>query len=305
MAVERHVADGGNAARRGRGRAGEEALPVGAAGLVEVHVRVDQPGQDVQPARVDHRVGHARRVRGQDGLDTSVLQQQVSLADRQLVDELSTVNQRGAHVPRTRSSAASARSAVSGRASAPSRPSRQVRGATWLTCTPNPRSKCSRACGSSICWWEMHDGVRQHSVTREAERLQTLAQLRADVGVSPPDALRVPRRAAAAAPRAARTPGWSARCGGSAARGSSTPGAGPGRGSWWSAAWPVRWRASSARGEYVTSDMPAGAPMRVVNAGARTRRCPSRRRSARGRRARTWRRPLAARRDGDTRRPAL
>ena len=53
MAVERHVAHGGDAAGRGRGRAGEKAFPVGAAGLVEVDVRVDEAGQDVQAAGVD------------------------------------------------------------------------------------------------------------------------------------------------------------------------------------------------------------------------------------------------------------
>ena len=45
-------------------RAGLEALPIGAAGLVEVHVRVDHPGQEMQAGGVDllaSRVPRARR----------------------------------------------------------------------------------------------------------------------------------------------------------------------------------------------------------------------------------------------------
>ena len=41
------------AAGRERARAGGEALPVGPSGVVEVHVRIDQAGQDEQPGRVD------------------------------------------------------------------------------------------------------------------------------------------------------------------------------------------------------------------------------------------------------------
>ena len=51
--VERHLDARRRAAGRERGRAGLPALPVGAAGLVEVHVRVERAGQDVQPARVE------------------------------------------------------------------------------------------------------------------------------------------------------------------------------------------------------------------------------------------------------------
>ena len=52
--VERHVDDGGDAARRGRARRGVEAFPLGAARLVDVDVRVDQPRRDDQIADVDH-----------------------------------------------------------------------------------------------------------------------------------------------------------------------------------------------------------------------------------------------------------
>ena len=79
VTVQRHVADGGDAAGgRGRG-ARDEPLPVGATGLVEVHVRVDQTGQDVQAAGVDARVGGAAGIARHDGLHTSVLEQQVGL----------------------------------------------------------------------------------------------------------------------------------------------------------------------------------------------------------------------------------
>ena len=55
--VERHVDDAGRAAGRGGGGAARPALPVGAAGIVEVHVGVDDPGQDVEPGRVDRLCG--------------------------------------------------------------------------------------------------------------------------------------------------------------------------------------------------------------------------------------------------------
>ena len=52
--IERHVAHRRHAARDGRARSGRPALPVGASRLVEVHVRIDDAGQDEQPGRVDH-----------------------------------------------------------------------------------------------------------------------------------------------------------------------------------------------------------------------------------------------------------
>ena len=59
VGVERHLDAGGGAARGERGGARRPALPVGAARVVEVHVGVDRPREDVQPARVDLR---ARRL---------------------------------------------------------------------------------------------------------------------------------------------------------------------------------------------------------------------------------------------------
>jgi hypothetical protein len=72
-AVERHVDDGGDAAGGGRPGGGVEALPVRAAGLVDVDVRVHEPGQDDRVAGVDH-TGAARRrvVEGGDALDHAV-----------------------------------------------------------------------------------------------------------------------------------------------------------------------------------------------------------------------------------------
>ena len=43
-------------ARGGGRRAAEKSFPVGAARLVEVHVRIDQTGQDVQAAGIHHIV---------------------------------------------------------------------------------------------------------------------------------------------------------------------------------------------------------------------------------------------------------
>jgi hypothetical protein len=71
--IERHVHDRRDAAgRRGAGGRGE-ALPLGAAGLVDVHVRVDDPGQEYLVAGEHHLadVGPTveRCVEGQHGLD--------------------------------------------------------------------------------------------------------------------------------------------------------------------------------------------------------------------------------------------
>ena len=49
-AVERHVHDRRDAARRGRSRRVPKTFPVGAAGLVHVHVGIDETGQDHQVA---------------------------------------------------------------------------------------------------------------------------------------------------------------------------------------------------------------------------------------------------------------
>ncbi len=69
-AVERHVHQGGDAARRRGARGAAEALPLGAAGLVDVHVRVDDAGHDHQVSGVDHRAtGGNVVVRGDLGDD--------------------------------------------------------------------------------------------------------------------------------------------------------------------------------------------------------------------------------------------
>ena len=55
QAVERHVDQRGHAAGRGGARRGREALPLGAARLVDVHVAVDQAGRD------DHAIADVER----------------------------------------------------------------------------------------------------------------------------------------------------------------------------------------------------------------------------------------------------
>ena len=52
-AVERHVDDGRDAAGRRRARRRGEPFPLGAARLVDVHVRVDEAGHDDEVADVD------------------------------------------------------------------------------------------------------------------------------------------------------------------------------------------------------------------------------------------------------------
>jgi hypothetical protein len=64
-AVERHVDDGGDTAGRRRAGRGREALPFGAAGLVDVHMGVHQTGhQDLVVAEIHHlRRGQGRAQR--------------------------------------------------------------------------------------------------------------------------------------------------------------------------------------------------------------------------------------------------
>jgi hypothetical protein len=68
--VERHVHQGGDPAGRGRAGGGREPLPLGPTGLVAVHVRVDQAGD--QHAVHDLGVG-GRLVRGCHGHDAAVV----------------------------------------------------------------------------------------------------------------------------------------------------------------------------------------------------------------------------------------
>ena len=51
--VQRHVEEGGRPARRTRPRAGRDALPIGAARFVEMHMRVDDAGEHEQAGGVD------------------------------------------------------------------------------------------------------------------------------------------------------------------------------------------------------------------------------------------------------------
>ena len=92
--VERHVDRARRAAGRQRGGAGREALPVGAPGLVEVDVGVDDAGQDEQPARVELLARRAGEL-GVGGDDPPVGHGEVALvaADEQ-VDVAHSANPR-------------------------------------------------------------------------------------------------------------------------------------------------------------------------------------------------------------------
>ena len=71
-AVERHVDNRRDAAGRRRARGRVEAFPVGAAGLVDVHVRVDDAGRDHEVAAVDD-VRAIGQVRGPFDVDNSAV----------------------------------------------------------------------------------------------------------------------------------------------------------------------------------------------------------------------------------------
>ncbi len=84
--VERHVDDRGDAAGGGGPGGGGEALPLGAAGLVDVHVGVDQAGEQGGVAEVGHPVAVGRQgAVGGDPRDLPVPDQHVrgTLAVRQ------------------------------------------------------------------------------------------------------------------------------------------------------------------------------------------------------------------------------
>ena len=68
--VERHLEDGGHAAGRGAPRASFPPLPVGAAGLVEMHVGIYHTGQDDEARSVDDFAAVADFAA--DGCDDSV-----------------------------------------------------------------------------------------------------------------------------------------------------------------------------------------------------------------------------------------
>ena len=71
VGVERHVDRCRRAARGERARACLKALPVGATGLVEVHVRVDDPRHEMQAGGVDLLGRGSRQLRTERG-DQSV-----------------------------------------------------------------------------------------------------------------------------------------------------------------------------------------------------------------------------------------
>ena len=77
-AVERHVEEQRSAAGAQGCGAGVEALPVGAAGLVEVDVRVDHAGENVQASRVDGLLRAAAQVAA-DLDDRAVLDRHVDV----------------------------------------------------------------------------------------------------------------------------------------------------------------------------------------------------------------------------------
>ena len=66
-AVQRHVHDRGHPARGGGRGGGREPFPLGAPGLVHVHVAVHQPGQQHLVAGQGDRAGRRFRVTGQAG----------------------------------------------------------------------------------------------------------------------------------------------------------------------------------------------------------------------------------------------
>src|SRR2546421_8350202 len=70
MSVERHLEHRGHAAGRGAPGAGFPTLPVGAAGLVEMHVRIDDARQDDEARSVDDFAAVADFAT--DGCDDSV-----------------------------------------------------------------------------------------------------------------------------------------------------------------------------------------------------------------------------------------
>ena len=136
VAVQRHVADGRDAARRGRRCAAQEALPLGAPRLIEVHVCVDHARQDVQAGRVERVVSSAGVVGAQDRNHPPLLDQQICSSHGQLVDQLSARHEQGRHSASTFSREVSTRSTLRCSASAPSRPTRQVCRAISVMCMP-------------------------------------------------------------------------------------------------------------------------------------------------------------------------
>src|SRR6185295_14505846 len=76
-----HGADGGEAARRGRGRSGDDVFLVLLTGLAQVRVDVDEAGADPQVAHVDDPgvTPDGRRQARLDARDLAILKQHVRL----------------------------------------------------------------------------------------------------------------------------------------------------------------------------------------------------------------------------------
>ena len=106
--IQRHVQEARRAACRQRARTGLEALPVGAARFVQVHVGVHHAGEDVQPGRVDLLAGGREHVQ-REAHDPPVLHGQIG-ADRPVRGhERSTPDQQVERHQRAPSRSASAR----------------------------------------------------------------------------------------------------------------------------------------------------------------------------------------------------
>src|SRR5204863_1872200 len=98
MGIERHVTHGGYPARGGGGRAAAKALPVGAAGLVEVDMGIDQTGQHVQAAGVE-RLVRVTFTGLEDLSDATVLDQHVGGARHVVVDQHAAADEQRRHWP--------------------------------------------------------------------------------------------------------------------------------------------------------------------------------------------------------------
>ena len=83
-----HLEDGGHAPHHGGARAGLEIFLVLEPGLTEVHLGVDDAGQDMQAGRVDHLAG-AGRVELADGDDLAARDPYIAKTDAVVIDERS------------------------------------------------------------------------------------------------------------------------------------------------------------------------------------------------------------------------
>ena len=89
-----HLEDGGDAAEHGGARAALEIFLVLQARLAEMHLAVDDAGQDVQAAAVDRRAG-ARRAEIADRGDAAAADADVAQARAVMVDDRAALQDRG------------------------------------------------------------------------------------------------------------------------------------------------------------------------------------------------------------------